>query len=93
MFGKRLKALRLSKDLTQKQLGSYLHVSDGTVAMWETGKRLPDITMLIKISDFFAVSVDYLLGHETTNVKQNAIDEAIRLMELATQKLKDNVQE
>lgn len=35
--------------------------------MWETGKRIPYSDMLIKLANFFEVSVDYLLGNEKTS--------------------------
>lgn len=93
MLSKQLKKLRNQKGLTQQQLANYLHVSKSSVGLWETNKREPDIDILITLADFYGVSVDYLLGHETINIKQNSIDEAIQLLELATQKLKDNVQD
>ena len=43
MFPERLKQLRKEKGLTQVTLAETLGVSKGTVAMWETGKRMPSI--------------------------------------------------
>ncbi len=62
MFSNRLKELRQEKGLIQEHFAQELNVSKGAVAMWETGKRMPDSEMLKTIAKFFSVSVDYLLG-------------------------------
>ncbi|WP_297232280.1 helix-turn-helix domain-containing protein [uncultured Flavonifractor sp.] len=67
MFQDRLKQLRNQVGLSQADFSSRFHVSSGTIAMWETGKRKPDIDTLIRLSDFFHVSVDYLIGHSDYN--------------------------
>lgn len=61
MFGDKIKTLRLSYNLNQVQLASSLNVSKQTVSNWENNNILPSIDMLIKISQFFSVSTDYLL--------------------------------
>lgn len=60
-FGKRLKQLRLSKELTQAQLGGIFNVTNVGIAKWESDDRFPDKGVLIKIADYFDVSIDYLL--------------------------------
>lgn len=67
MFAERLKQLRKSKGLTQVQFATEFNISAGTIAMWETNKRIPDTTMLMRIADYFGVSVDYLLGNNTAS--------------------------
>ncbi len=64
MFAQRLRELRTSKNLDQKDIANALGVLDATVSMWETGKRVPYHELLIKIADFFDVSIDYLLGYK-----------------------------
>lgn len=61
MFGDSIKNLRLSYNLNQIQLANELNVSKQTVSNWENNNILPSIEMLIKISQFFSVSTDYLL--------------------------------
>lgn len=61
MFGDKVKTLRASCNLNQVQLASSLNVSKQTVSNWENNNILPSIDMLIKISQFFSVSTDYLL--------------------------------
>ncbi|HII4461556.1 helix-turn-helix domain-containing protein [Clostridium perfringens] len=62
MFYKRLRQLRESKELSQKDLADILKVGPSTVSMWEQGKRIPDSDMLIILANYFNVSIDYLLG-------------------------------
>ena len=62
MFPERLKQLRKEKGLTQVTLAETLGVSKGTVAMWETGKRMPGFDMLARLSELFDKRVDYIIG-------------------------------
>ena len=92
MLGKQLRKLRRQKDWTQKQLSEYLHVSKSTITMWELGQRDPDTAMLLKLADFYGVTVDYLLGREiTTSTQQALISETIRQIESLNQ-LKEQLQ-
>lgn len=67
MLGERLKNLRKSKNLTQIEFAKIFGISNGTIAMWETDKRQPDNDTLLKLSDYFGVSVDYLLGRQSNS--------------------------
>ena len=68
--GKIIKELRERKDLTQKQLGEIISVSDKTVSKWETERGLPDISLLEPLSKALGVSVAELLSGESI-VNQN----------------------
>ena len=57
----RLKEIRKSKGISQLKLAMDLNTSQNTISRYETGEREPGITELIKIADYFNVSVDYLL--------------------------------
>ena len=70
--GKIIKELRESKNLTQKQLGEIISVSDKTVSKWETEKGLPDITLLEPLSAALGVSVAELLSGENIVNKNRA---------------------
>ena len=59
----RLKELRKSKGLSQLRLATDLNTTQNTISRYETGEREPGIAELIKIADYFHVSVDYLIGH------------------------------
>ena len=62
MFSQRLKLLRNEKNLLQKELADKLNISRSTIASWESGNRIPELGAIEKLSDFFEVSIDYLLG-------------------------------
>lgn len=70
--GKTIKALREGKNLTQKQLGEIISVSDKTVSKWETEKGLPDITLLEPLAGTLGVSVAELLSGESVINKNRA---------------------
>lgn len=60
-----IKALREKKMLTQAQLADQLGVSDKTISKWETGRGLPDITLLEPLAGALSVSVPELLSGQT----------------------------
>lgn len=64
MFAKRLIDLRENKNILQKDLANILNVEQATVSQWENGKRIPDSETLIKIANYFNVSVDFLIGND-----------------------------
>lgn len=66
----RLKEIRKSKGISQLKLAMDLNTSQNTISRYETGDREPGINELIKIADYFDVSVDYLL-ERTENPKMN----------------------
>ena len=59
-----LRELRLDQGLTQKEVAAALEISVTCYAGYEQGYREPDLKTLIKISKFFKVRTDYLLGLE-----------------------------
>ena len=61
----RLKEIRKSKGISQLKMAMDLNTNQNTLSRYETGEREPGINDLIKIADYFNVSVDYLL--ERTN--------------------------
>lgn len=81
MFSDKLKELRKNKGMYQKDLADALSISKGAIAMWETGKRTPDIEMLKRIAEYFQVSVDYLVdgtfGNEAECITDNDIKFAL----------------
>lgn len=57
----RLKALRKEKGISQLKLAMDLSMNQNTISRYETGEREADYKTLIKIADYFNVSIDYLL--------------------------------
>ena len=66
----RLKELRKKKGISQLRLATDLNTTQNTISRYETGEREPGIDELIKIADYFNVSVDFLIGR-TDNPKLN----------------------
>lgn len=64
-FSARVVRLRKERKLTQKEMAEALELSRQTVSNWEKGKIEPNIGVLSKIAEYFGVSTDFLLGHET----------------------------
>lgn len=61
MIGERLAELRVNHNMTQEEFAERLDVSRQAVSKWELDKTLPDVNKLLKISELYQVSVDYLL--------------------------------
>ena len=66
----RLKEIRKAKGISQLKLATDLHTNQNTISRYETGEREPGLAELIRIADYFNVSVDYLLGR-TENPRIN----------------------
>jgi len=63
-FGNRLRELRDSKKMTQKQLAERLGLTKSVISAYETSMRYPSYDVLVRIASIFRVSTDYLLGME-----------------------------
>lgn len=57
----RLKEIRKEKGISQLKLALYMSTNQNTISRYESGEREPSLSDLIKIADYFSVSVDYLL--------------------------------
>lgn len=64
VFAERLKELRIESGLGQEKLADDLEVSHGTISLWENRLREPKLSNLIRIAQYFGVSIDYLAGLE-----------------------------
>ena len=58
----RIQDLRTDADLSQKQLSEILHISQRSYSHYETGSRNIPIGMLIRLANYYDISVDYLVG-------------------------------
>ena len=61
---KGLRIIRKKKNLTQLKVAMDLNMSREALSHYESGKRSPDIDMLIRLSKYFGVSIDYLIKGE-----------------------------
>ena len=81
-IGENIKRLRLSKNVTQEKLANHLQITYQTISKWERDEGYPDITMLIPLANYFAVTVDELLGTDAAKNEakiQEYLDEFNRL--------------
>ena len=60
-FGERLYELRNKNNLSQEELAEILDVSRQSISKWENDKAYPEMTRLLFMSDYFDVSLDYLM--------------------------------
>jgi transcriptional regulator with XRE-family HTH domain len=67
--------------ITQRQLAERLYVTDKTISRWENGNYMPDLTLLITLSEILNTSVYELLsGEETIEVKKDNIETEVRFL-------------
>ncbi|CEP93021.1 putative transcriptional regulator [[Clostridium] sordellii] len=72
MIGKRIKELRAQKDVTQKELADFIGLTPKMISFYEKEERFPPHDIILKLSDFFDVSTDYLLGKSNVrDIKSN----------------------
>lgn len=100
MFKTRLRDLRLSRGLQQKELAAALNLDYKRYNHYETGRSEPDNHVLSVIADFFDVSVDYLLGRSDspTPTRDNLLkmaaetddpEELLALLDIVNKKLQE----
>ena len=77
---KNLRNLREKYNLTQQQIADELGIQRPTYSRYEKGERQPNYNLLIKIADYFNISVDYLLGKEENS---QSLDEQLSEIEIA----------
>lgn len=73
-IGSKLKEARMRTEFTQEQVSEMIGVSRQTISNWENEKSYPDIVSVIKLSDLYDVSLDYLLKGKETKPMLSYID-------------------
>jgi len=63
-FGEKLKKLRVSKNMTQKDLAEIINISPQAISRWENNEVEPSLETLRRLAEFFEVSMDDLFGNE-----------------------------
>lgn len=77
-LGNKLKKLRMSRGLTQKDIADQLHVSFQTISKWESGINEPDIATLKELAKLYECSIDFLLNDtEEENEEEKETDKEI----------------
>lgn len=72
-FGERLADLRIAKGIKQEELAKILNVSRSAISGYENDAHYPEVKQLIKIAEFFDVSIDYLLAQGNRKLNLQAM--------------------
>lgn len=67
-IGKCIVNERHKKKVTQEELAKFLGISKAAVSKWESGISYPSITILPKLAEFFNITVDELISHESDDI-------------------------
>ncbi|EOL44581.1 helix-turn-helix domain-containing protein [Enterococcus caccae] len=70
-IGKQIKKFRQEQGISQQELADYLTLSRQTISKWELGKSLPDIENIVRLCDYFNISVDVLIGRKKPSFFEN----------------------
>lgn len=85
-LGEKLKTSRVRCGLSRKQVAELIGVSVGIIGLYETGDRLPSLTVIMKLAAHYKVSVDYLLDCEIKDKNvlslEGLSDEQIKALKL-----------
>lgn len=73
-FSEKVQKLRKDKNISQEDLAEIMNVSRQAVSKWESGQSMPDIYKLVEISNYFKVSIDYLLKDENEVLQKSALE-------------------
>lgn len=85
MIGKQLRELRKNHSMTQMQLASLLNTAKSTISQYENNINEPDLETLIRIADFFEVTLDELVGRERPYPTKKDRSSGLLLMETVTE--------
>lgn len=91
LIGENIKAYRELKKLTRKELAKEIGISDSTLAGYENGHRLPNVDILIKLSDYLDVSMDYLSGRSYEDNEVRIYKDKIYYLEKEIYHLKNDI--
>lgn len=72
-FGENLARLRKSNGISQEKLAEELNLTRQTISKWELNQSTPDIHYILKLSELFEVSTDYLLKGEENDFRQTYV--------------------
>lgn len=81
MVTERIRSLLLEQGKSINQMSKALGIGSGTFATWESNGRTPNGDILIKLSDYFGVSVDFLLGLTDKKTADPSEDESAALLQ------------
>ena len=88
MIGKFISACRKEKGLTQMQLAEKLNITNRAVSKWETGKSMPDVSLMLDLCNILGITVNELLSGERIIMEDYQKRAEENLMELQAKKEK-----
>lgn len=90
-YGDRIAYLRKKHNLTQEELAEQLNISRASLSHYETNRREPDYDTLVRLADFFNVSLDYIMARteEPTVLTDQNVKEFLNELELSNEQLLD----
>ena len=88
MIGKFISACRKEKGLTQMQLDEKLNITNRAVSKWETGKSMPDVSLMLDLCNILGITVNELLSGERIIMEDYQKRAEENLMELQAKKEK-----
>ena len=88
MIGKFISACRKEKGLTQMQLAEKLNITNRAVSKWETGKSVPDVSLMLDLCNILGITVNELLSGERIAMESYQKKAEENLMELQSKKEK-----
>ncbi len=89
-----LRELRKEKNLTQEELAEQLNVAGRTVSRWETGRNMPDVSIMIPLCEILGISINELLSGEKiamNKYEENAEMNFEQIMKAMKKKLNENI--
>ncbi|MBQ8504171.1 MAG: helix-turn-helix transcriptional regulator [Clostridia bacterium] len=87
-IGKFIAVCRKKENLTQAQLAEKLNITDRAVSKWETGKAMPDSSIMLELCDVLRITVNDLLSGEVVSMDNYNKESEKNLMEMVKQKEK-----
>lgn len=88
-FGNRVKKLRNERGLSMDKLAEILGITKSRISMWENNGVVPRDDLLLKLSDYFNVSIDYLLGNDELDGKAPQESETLHFLQRGLKELND----
>ena len=85
-IGKLIAKCRKNVNLTQAQLAEKLNITDKAISKWETGRAMPDSSVMLELCDILKITVNDLLSGEVVTVDNYSKELENNLLELVKQK-------
>ena len=93
MFAENLKCLRIEKNLTQSELAKIIGVSQGTIYFWESKTNEHTRSYMVKLANFFGVTLDDLVGEPVDNTNVETTISKYYRLKLKDRQIVDNLVE